>query len=121
MLAIQLLRRDPQLNVAVVDNGKTPGRGLAFSTHYRFHVLNVPAKKMSALPDDPEHFLNWARDHYELRVKGESFLPRTVYGSYLDSLLLEATSRYGKNLTWFRDEALLLTRNSDVYHAQLKS
>ena len=49
MLAIQLLRRDPRLNVAVVDKGKTPGRGLAYSTYYRFHVLNVSVKNMSAL------------------------------------------------------------------------
>jgi uncharacterized NAD(P)/FAD-binding protein YdhS len=120
MLAIQLLRRDPRLNVAVVDKGKTPGRGLAYSTYYRFHVLNVPVKNMSALPEDSEHFLNWARNNHDSQVKGESFLPRAVYGRYLDSLLLEALSRCGKNLTWFPDEALLLTRNSGAYHAQLK-
>ena len=120
MLAIQLLRRDPQLNVAVVDKGKTPGRGLAYSTYYRFHVLNVPAKNMSALPDDSENFLNWVRDNHDSQVKGGSFLPRAVYGRYLDSLLLETMSRCGKHLTWFRDEALSLTREPDAYHAQLK-
>jgi uncharacterized NAD(P)/FAD-binding protein YdhS len=121
MLAIQLLRRDPQLNIAVVDKGNTPGQGLAYSTHYRFHVLNVPAGKMSALPDDSDHFLRWARDNHDSRVKGESFLPRAVYGRYLDSLLRETVSRHGTNLTWFRDEALQLTRDPDSYYAQLES
>ena len=82
MLAIQLLRRDPRLNVAVVDKGKTPGRGLAYSTYYRFHVLNVPVKNMSALPEDSEHFLNWARNNHDSQVKGESFLESiTIRGS----------------------------------------
>ncbi len=121
MLAIQLLRRDPQLNVAVVDKGKRPGRGLAYSTDHRFHVLNVPAKKMSAFPDDPEHFFNWARNNHDLQIEGESFLPRVVYGRYLDFLLQETVSRCGQNLTWIRDEALLLARNADSYHAQMKS
>jgi uncharacterized NAD(P)/FAD-binding protein YdhS len=121
MLAIQLSRRDPQLKIAVVDKGKIPGRGLAYSTYYRFHVLNVPAGKMSALPEDSDHFLKWARANHDSRVREEDFLPREVYGRYLSSLLDETVSRCGKNLTWFRDETLLLTRKGDSFQAQLKS
>ena len=65
-LAVQLSRRDPELKVAIVDSGKIPGQGLAYGTNYQCHVLNVPAKSMSAFPEDPEHFVRWARRHHDL-------------------------------------------------------
>jgi uncharacterized NAD(P)/FAD-binding protein YdhS len=120
-LAYQLLRRDPKLNIAVVDGGEIPGRGIAYSTPYWSHVLNVPAKNMSALPDDSEHFVRWARRNYSPNVQGGSFLPRAVYGRYLDSLLKEVATRSGRHLPWFRDQALTLTQIDGLYSAQLKS
>jgi uncharacterized NAD(P)/FAD-binding protein YdhS len=93
MLAVQLLRRVPSLSVAVIDKGSVPGRGLAYSTSYDCHLLNVPAGNMSALPEEPDHFLNWARANYEYPVQATSFLPRQFYGQYLGSLLEEATDR----------------------------
>ena len=61
LLAVQLLRRAPNLCLAVVDKGPMPGRGVAYGTQYSCHLLNVPACNMSALPDEPDHFLQWAR------------------------------------------------------------
>ena len=120
-LAYQLVRRDPKLNIAIVDGGEIPGRGIAYSTPYWSHVLNVPAKNMSALPDDPEHFVRWARRNHRPSVHEGSFLPRRVYGRYLDSLLKEAATRSARDLPWFRDQALTLTRTDGLYSAQLKS
>jgi len=120
-LALQLLRRDPSLNVAIVDSGRTPGQGLAYSTIYRGHVLNVPAENMSAFPEDPGHFVRWARRHHDLDVQEASFLPRMVYGRYLASLLKEAASSSGRNLSWFRDQVLSLRRSDGLFSAQLKS
>ena len=57
MLAVNLLRRVPGLSVAVLDKGPLPGRGLAYGTKYDGHLLNVPAGNMSALPEEPDHFL----------------------------------------------------------------
>jgi uncharacterized NAD(P)/FAD-binding protein YdhS len=120
-LAYQLLRRDPKQNIAIVDSGETPGRGIAYSTPYWSHVLNVPAKNMSALPEEPEHFVRWARRNHSRHVQGESFLPRAVYGRYLDSLLKEAATRSGRDLPWFHDQALTLKQTDGVYSAQLKT
>jgi uncharacterized NAD(P)/FAD-binding protein YdhS len=120
-LAFQLLRRDPKLDIAIVDSGEMPGQGLAYSTIFRCHVLNVPAKGMSALPEDTGHFVRWARAHYDSNLKEEDFLPRMVYGSYLDSLLKEAATTSGRDLPWFRDQALNLTRSGGLFSAQLKS
>jgi len=121
MLAFQMLRRDPELDLAIVDSGDKPGRGLAYSTTHRCHVLNVPAKGMSALADDLGHFLRWARCNYDPNVRDEDFLPRMVYGRYLDSLLEEAATKSGRDLPWFRDQVLTLTHVDGVYSAQLKT
>jgi uncharacterized NAD(P)/FAD-binding protein YdhS len=120
-LAFQLLCRDPKLNIAIVDGGEIPGRGLAYSTPYWSHVLNVPAKNMSAFPEDAGHFFRWARRNYNPNVQEESFLPRRVYGRYLDSLLKEIATRSARDLPWFRDQALTLMQTGGLYSAQLKS
>src|ERR1039458_4784304 len=64
MLAVHLLCHTA-LSVAVVDRGTLPGRGLAYGSPHRFHLLNVPAGEMSAWPDVPDDFLRWARTHYD--------------------------------------------------------
>jgi uncharacterized NAD(P)/FAD-binding protein YdhS len=120
-LAVQLSRRDPELKLAIVDSGKTPGQGLAYGTTYQCHVLNVPAKNMSAFSEDPEHFVRWARRHHDPDVQDGSFLPRMVYGRYLASLLKEAAATSGRDLLCFRDEAVTLTRTDGLFSTQLKS
>jgi len=40
---------------------KFAGEGAAYGTKRREHVLNVPASKMSSLPDDPDHLLKVQR------------------------------------------------------------
>jgi uncharacterized NAD(P)/FAD-binding protein YdhS len=120
-LAYQLLRREPRLRIAVVDSGKTLGHGLAYQTNYLCHLLNVPTARISALPNDPGHFLRWARRNYDPKTEEGSFLPRVAYGRYLESLLKEAATRSGRDLPWFRDQALLATRVGDRYSVRLKS
>jgi uncharacterized NAD(P)/FAD-binding protein YdhS len=50
MLAVQLLRQSCSLSIGIVDRGSAPGRGLAYCSPHRFHLLNVPAGEMSAFP-----------------------------------------------------------------------
>lgn len=91
LVAVQLLRRHARRGTRVVlyERGRAFGPGLAYGTDRAEHLLNVPAGNMSAFPDRPEHFLEWA----QLRHPGaasDSFLPRRLYGAYLSSLLDEA-------------------------------
>jgi uncharacterized NAD(P)/FAD-binding protein YdhS len=111
VLAIQLLRRSPGLRIGVIDKNSIPGRGLAYSTQYNCHLLNVPAGNMSALQDDPTHFLRWARANCGPAAHAESFVPRMAYGRYIGSLLEEsAMQQGGHSLQWFQEEATSLTR-----------
>lgn len=73
----------------LVERKERIAEGLAYSTREPSHLLNVPACAMSALPDQPEHFLEWLR----LRLPGAApatFAPREFYGRYLAETLLKA-------------------------------
>ena len=109
MVATHLLRRRERLSIGVLERISQPGRGLAYSSPHRFHLLNVPAGKMSALPDEPGHFLRWAQSNHDASAQARSFLPRTLYGNYVGSLLEEAIADGNQeHFRWIQDEALSL-------------
>jgi uncharacterized NAD(P)/FAD-binding protein YdhS len=64
-------------------------RGLAYGTQSRDHLLNVPAGNMSALPHDPHHFLRFCQRQRPDTGEG-TFVPRRLYGDYLEWMLREA-------------------------------
>ena len=72
----------------LVERGDRPARGVAYGTNRPEHLLNVPARRMSALADDPGHFSRWFAD----RAGGteEDYAPRMLYGDYLGELLDES-------------------------------
>jgi len=84
-----LLARTGDLRVLLVDRRGRFGPGLAYADVRPQHLLNTPTGRMSAFADDPEHFTRWARAR-DPRVDGGSFLPRAVYGAYLEELLASA-------------------------------
>jgi uncharacterized NAD(P)/FAD-binding protein YdhS len=57
MVAVNLLRKaKAHIDVALIERSGSFARGLAYGTTDRSHLLNVPAAKMGAFPDDHEHF-----------------------------------------------------------------
>ena len=88
MVLYHLTRRTdlPPLTIYIYDREGRFGRGIAYSTPRDEHLLNVPAMGMSAIPDAPEHFLNWLGPD---AVRTE-FYPRRQYGDYISSLLQDA-------------------------------
>jgi uncharacterized NAD(P)/FAD-binding protein YdhS len=122
MLAVQLLRRTTALSIAVMDRGGLPGRGVAYSSPHRFHLLNVPAGQMAAFPGDPEDFLRWARSNYDVSIKSRSFLPRAVYGQYLGSVVDRTLAEKGRErFQWIQDEALSMQRRRSGVALQRKN
>jgi hydroxyacylglutathione hydrolase len=73
--------------VILIDQRPDFGLGLAYSTPSLRHLLNVPAGKISALPDQPNHFLNWLRRNHDPAATEKTFAPRAVFGRYIQSLL----------------------------------
>lgn len=89
LAAVQYARlAGPSARGALIEAGARAARGLAYGTPYGAHLLNVPAGRMSALPEDPEHFLRWLKERLADAEPG-TFAPRALYGDYLASLLAE--------------------------------
>lgn len=101
LTAVNLLRRttlaiaegrplSPQhLRLVLVERTGRFGAGVAYGTNHFEHLLNVPTARMSAFPDAPDDFLNWARSQRP-SVEGYSFLPRRTYREYIEHLLADA-------------------------------
>jgi uncharacterized NAD(P)/FAD-binding protein YdhS len=87
LTAFHLVRRGTPARVILIDQRSDFGLGLAYSTPSLRHLLNVPAGKISALPDRPDHFLNWLRKNHDPRATEKTFAPRAVFGGYIQSLL----------------------------------
>lgn len=88
--AIQFLQIcAPDTRVVLINRSGEMARGLAYGTSSPRHLLNVPTGNMSALVDQPDHFLHFC----ESRLPGttaSSFVSRKLYGEYLSSLLADA-------------------------------
>jgi uncharacterized NAD(P)/FAD-binding protein YdhS len=96
--AIHLLR-EGAAQVTLVERSRTPGRGVAYSTARPEHLLNVPARRMSAYPDAPDHFADW---YAKRGGTAESFAPRMAYGDYV----VEQLDAAGPGLEIVRGEAV---------------
>ena len=59
---------------------------------------------MSAFPRDPEHFYRWVRQHHDPQAQPQDFVPRRVYGDYVEGLLRTATE-YPANARLVRRQA----------------
>jgi len=60
-----------------------PGRGVAYGTESPRHLLNVRAATMGMFSRKPRGFLDFAQ-RGEPQVAGTDFLPRRLYGDYLE-------------------------------------
>lgn len=74
----------------IVEPREQLGRGVAYSTDCRLHLLNVPAGKMSALPEEPGHFVHWLEENTTEPFGPASFVPRSIYGDYVNAVAAEA-------------------------------
>lgn len=96
LLALHLSRLcPPSVQIRLIERAQDFGPGAAYATDHPDHLLNVPAGRMSAFPDRPEHFLAWLRRQSANVLGGlvpepGSFVPRRLYGRYLRDLLTES-------------------------------
>lgn len=100
---------DLPLHIILIDRQPAIGEGIAYRTTDVRHLLNVPAKLMSAWPDLPEDFYAYARS-WNPSVCPNDFLPRKIYGQYVRETMLELAKAAGKHIsaTVLRDEVTRL-------------
>lgn len=69
------------------------GLGVAYSTAFEGHLLNVRSGRMSAVESRPDDFVLWLSAHRPDLADPDDFAPRKVYGDYVRDRLaaVEAT------------------------------
>jgi uncharacterized NAD(P)/FAD-binding protein YdhS len=75
--------------IVLVERAAKVARGTAYAERGYPYLLNVPASRMSADPNSPHDFLTFAQNHIP-DATAEDFLPRDLYGKYLEATLLDA-------------------------------
>ncbi|HWK74815.1 MAG TPA: FAD/NAD(P)-binding protein [Povalibacter sp.] len=91
LVAASLLRRPPggPTRLILIERSETAGRGVAYADHAFPYLLNVPAGRMSANSAAADEFLQFVRKRIP-GATGEDFVPRSLYGEYLQEVLLAA-------------------------------
>lgn len=103
VLATQLLRRPPAdpTEIVLIERGTHIGRGVAYASHDVPYVLNVPAGRLSVDPQDPHQFLRFVRQT-QPEADAEEFMPRALYGDYLQDVLDQAERAAPPHITLTR-------------------
>jgi uncharacterized NAD(P)/FAD-binding protein YdhS len=87
LLALNLLgQASNAVSIIMIDRSDAGSMGPAYSDGADHLLLNVPACRMGAYPEDPEHFLKWVRERGEDADQWD-FLPRKLYRDYILGLL----------------------------------
>jgi uncharacterized NAD(P)/FAD-binding protein YdhS len=85
--AVELARAAPGAEIIIVEKSGRFAAGAAYGTDSPGHLLNVRARNMSALADEPDHFAEWAAGR---GFGADDYVPRRVYREYLGGLLARA-------------------------------
>jgi uncharacterized NAD(P)/FAD-binding protein YdhS len=95
MLVRHLVEQEKALlSVFIYNSNADFARGTAYNPKSSKLLLNVVAGKMSAFPDKPNHFVEWCLKN-EIGTENAqdllagSFLPRSLYGKYLNDIWKE--------------------------------
>lgn len=116
LTALQALRQSRHpLRIRLFEAASTLAEGIAYATPSPVHLLNVPAGRMSALPDVPGDFANYLQqiaaypedDRATLEAR---FASRLHYGPYLRQRLAEAAGGHPATLEVVQQPVLSLRR-----------
>lgn len=85
MLAARLAERG--VASTLIDRTGRFGLGVAYSTPFDGHLLNVRSNRMSAVDGRPDDFVAWLKARHPDRADPEGFAPRRLYGLYVQDRL----------------------------------
>jgi uncharacterized NAD(P)/FAD-binding protein YdhS len=104
-ILIQIIRQSRiPLELILINKDNPLSKGIAYSSYNPKHILNVPASKMSAFPDEPDNFINWVKSkpeysEYDNEELNDRFMPRVIYGKYLKELFENTLKELPANIT----------------------
>jgi len=103
VMAANLLRRPPPnvTEIVLIERSSVMGRGMAYAVHDFPYLLNVPAGRLSADSQDPLQFWRFAQRTMP-DSDPEDFLPRRLYGDYLQEFLSKAEQESSRRVSLSR-------------------
>jgi uncharacterized NAD(P)/FAD-binding protein YdhS len=104
------LHRHGGPKATLIEQRRQAGEGLAYGSAHPSHVLNVRASNMSALPDEPDHFVRWLEAR-GVSDAGHAFVPRITYGAYLRELLQGAMQQANGGVEIVHGQVLDIVEN----------
>ncbi|HEV7432948.1 MAG TPA: FAD/NAD(P)-binding protein [Steroidobacteraceae bacterium] len=126
VLAANLLQKPPRhpTRIVLVEQRSEIGRGIAYQRAPEHCLLNVPAGRMSADSRNPAQFVRFAQNWID-NITASDFLPRRLYGQYLQDLLLAAERTKPNHVYLDRKHgqvrAILRNEDSRSYLVELSS
>lgn len=95
-----LAARLAEAGIASTLINRTPdfGLGVAYSTPFEGHLLNVRSSRMSALADQPDHFVRWLAANASEFADPDGFAPRLVFGRYVQARLAEVEAAHPERI-----------------------
>ena len=84
------------------------GLGVAYSTGFDGHLLNVRANRMSAVEGRPDDFVRWLEAHHPDHADAEGFAPRRLYGLYVRDRLAAVEAAHPGLITRITGEAVAI-------------
>lgn len=104
MTLINLINNaDKKIAITLINKGYPIARGVAYKTYSDLHLLNVETKNMSAFHDQPDHFLKWCLNQENIFFNNDelpfTYLPRNIYGRYLDEIFEEKINNIPANVS----------------------
>jgi uncharacterized NAD(P)/FAD-binding protein YdhS len=76
--------------ILIVERHPRSGPGIAYGGCDSHHLLNVPASRMGALPEDPGAFHMWLERTQPGRFAPGDFVPRSLFAAYVDEMVAKA-------------------------------
>ena len=124
-----LEQSNDKVTISIYNSNQDFARGTAYNPKSSKLLLNVVAGRMSAFPDNPNHFVEWClkngigTENAQDLLAG-SFLPRSIYGNYLNDIWKETqeiAKKNGHNLNLIPNKANRINKEGSSFQIQSKS
>ena len=112
-----LSRGERDLRVSLIERGPFIGRGVAYGVESDLFLLNVPASRMSIDPDVPDDFVRYAG----AQKTPHAFLPRALYGAYVNERLASIVREKRGKLRVYRDDAIAIRKSDNGAEVEMRS
>ena len=103
MLAARLA--EASVASTIIDRTGQFGLGVAYSTPFDGHLLNVRSNRMTAVEGRPDDFVQWLSANHPDRADPEGFAPRRLYGLYVQDRLARVDAAHPGLITRLTGEA----------------